>query len=45
VRDGFLSVNAFGEYVATAKVRFQYKALKAYYEGKPGYLIFKVGCS
>lgn len=36
VRDGFLSVNAFGEYVATAKARFQYKALKAYYEGKTG---------
>jgi len=36
VRDGFLSVNAFGEYVATTKARFQYKAIKAYYEGKTG---------
>lgn len=36
VSNGFLSVNAFGEYVATPKARYQYKAIKDYYEGKPG---------
>ncbi len=36
VSDGFLSVNAFGEYVATTNARIKYKAMKDYYEGKPG---------
>lgn len=36
VRDGFLSVNAFGEYVATAKARTHYTQMKAYYERKTG---------
>ncbi|MBN6740528.1 transposase [Acidithiobacillus sp. MC6.1] len=34
--DGFLSINAFGEYVATAKAKKSYKAIKAYYERKTG---------
>jgi hypothetical protein len=36
VRDGFLIVNAFGEYEATTKARFEYKSIKAYYERKTG---------
>ncbi len=36
VSDGFLSVNSFGEYVATTNARIKYKAIKDYYEGKPG---------